>query len=59
MIKTLNVKEVADVLRLNPVTVRKMITDGEIGASKLGKSFVVIENDLLDYLVKTKVRKNS
>lgn len=48
--KTLTLQEAAEVLKLHPVTVAERAADGRIPAAKLGRRWVFIEDDLIDYV---------
>ncbi len=45
--------EVLELLRLSPVTLRKLVRSGDIPASKLGKQYRFLGADLLKALEKT------
>lgn len=44
------VEEVADALRLNHVTVRRMLQEGDIGGYKFGGVLRISKQDLLNFL---------
>ncbi|MEO8717901.1 MAG: helix-turn-helix domain-containing protein [Burkholderiales bacterium] len=48
--RTLNVREAAELLNLHPVTVQERARAGEIPGAKPGKAWVFIEEDLVGYL---------
>ena len=48
--QTLNLEQAAAFLHLHPITLLRKINSGEIPAAKIGKRWVLIELDLLDYL---------
>ena len=48
--KTLNLTEAADFLRLHPKTLQSKAKAGEIPAAKPGKCWVFIDSDLVDWL---------
>ncbi len=52
----LTVKEVAERLRLNVITVYEFIKNGKLGAVKLGKNYRVAEEDLDVFIEKHKVK---
>ena len=57
MTKTLGINEASKLLRLHPVTLSRRAKSGEIPAAKLGKEWVFILDDLLEYIrVKYKTR---
>ncbi len=45
--------EILEVLKLSPVTLRKLVRNGDIPASKLGKQYRFLGADLLKALEKT------
>jgi excisionase family DNA binding protein len=49
-LKTLGIPEVAELLQIHPVTLRAMCKSGEIPAVKVGKSWVMLEDDLRDWI---------
>jgi excisionase family DNA binding protein len=50
MPKTLTLQEAAELLHMHPETLRQRAQAGEIRAAKPGRSWVFLEEDLLDYL---------
>lgn len=48
--KTLNLKEAAIFLKMTPEGLRVKVAKGEIPASKVGKYWIFIEADLVDYM---------
>jgi excisionase family DNA binding protein len=50
--EVLDVTEAAELLRLHPVTVRRMASAGDLPACKQGKSWLFIRTDLLEHLRK-------
>ena len=46
----LTVSEVADLLRLSPMTVYRLINKGELPAVRIGKSFRLREDDVDRYI---------
>jgi hypothetical protein len=50
MIKTLNLEQAADFLKLHPEELRSRAKAGIVPAAKIGKRWVFIENDLADYV---------
>jgi excisionase family DNA binding protein len=48
--RTLTLREAAQLLNLHPVTVQERARAGEIPGAKPGKSWVFIEEDLVSYL---------
>jgi excisionase family DNA binding protein len=49
-VRTLTLREAAELLKLHPVTVQERARAGEIPAAKPGKAWVFIEEDLVAYL---------
>lgn len=47
---TMGIDEASRLLKDHPVTLSKMASSGEIPAAKIGKKWVFIEVDLLDYI---------
>ena len=52
----LTVKEVAEILRLNVITVYEFVKGGKLQAVRLGKSYRISERDLNEFLREHKVR---
>lgn len=48
--KYYTVKEVADMLRVDPRTIRKAIDTGKLKASMVGREYRIAEKDLEKYL---------
>ena len=48
--RLLTIKEVAEYLRVDPKTVRRLIEDGELAAHKIGRQWRISESDLKKYL---------
>ncbi len=48
--KTLSLRQAAKLLKLHPETLRARAASGEIRAAKPGRSWVFLQDDLLDYL---------
>jgi excisionase family DNA binding protein len=48
--QTLDIKQAAAFLRMHPVTVQSKAKAGEIPGAKPGKSWVFIEEDLVEYI---------
>lgn len=55
----LTVAEVADYLRVSEMTVYRMITSRDLGATKIGRSWRVPADDLTAYLADNHVSKAS
>ena len=47
---TLNLKEAAALLKIHPVTLQDKARAGEIPGAKIGRAWVFIEIDLLEYI---------
>lgn len=50
MIKVYNTKEVADILKVKPLTVRQYIMDKKLKAKPLGRTYVITEDELKKFL---------
>lgn len=48
----LTINEVAEVLRVSKLTIRRMITKGTLQAIKIGRSYRILREDLEEYLNK-------
>ena len=48
--RLLTIREVAEYLRVDPKTVRRLIEDGEMAAHKIGRQWRISESDLKKYL---------
>ena len=48
--RLLTVQELADYLRIDPKTVRRLIATGDLAAYKLGREYRISERDLRKYL---------
>ena len=48
--RLLTIREVAEYLRVDPKTVRRLIEDGELAAHKIGRQWRISESDLKKYL---------
>lgn len=47
---TLNLQQAADFLNIHPVTLAEKARSGDIPGAKIGKSWVFIDIDLVDYI---------
>ena len=47
---TLNLQQAADLLRIHPVTLQTKAKAGDIPGAKIGKCWVFVEIDLIDYI---------
>ena len=56
---TLNILEASDLLKVHPNTVLKMITSGEIPAAKVGRAWVMLKKDVLDYIENMIIRQTA
>lgn len=50
MAKTLNLEECAAFLKVHPNTVSDLAVTGELPGAKIGRAWVFVEDDVLDYL---------
>ncbi len=48
--KTLDLKQAADLLNVHWQTLREMAKAGEIPGAKIGRSWVFVESDLLEFI---------
>lgn len=48
--RTLNIDECAEFLKIHSVTASEMAQRGELPGAKIGRSWVFLEDDLVDYL---------
>ncbi len=48
--RLLTVREVAEVMRVSNMTVYRLIRSGELGATRVGRSYRIWENDVRSYL---------
>ena len=55
---TYDAQETADLLKTDVTTVRALIDDGKLPAAKIGRAYVIREDDLDDYLAQ-KVREQT
>jgi len=56
--KTYDAQETADILKTDVTTIRALIDDGKLPAAKIGRAYVIREDDLDDYLAQ-KVREQT
>lgn len=56
-LKTLTLQQVADLLQVNPETVRRHAQAGKIPCAKIGTKWVFIEQDIAQYLRKQYSKK--
>lgn len=49
-IETVDITGAADLLKIHPKTALKMIKSGEIPAAKVGRAYVILKNDILNYV---------
>ena len=52
MSKTCDIHQASELLKIHWQTVLDLINKGFIPAAKIGRAWVMLENDVLDYLVK-------
>ena len=57
--KLLTTKDIAELLKVKPITVQRMCANGELPALKLGKSYRIEEYDFRIWLNKKKRGANS
>ena len=50
MSTTLDIQGAANLLKIHPVTVARMIRDGSIPAARIGRAYVLMERDVLDFI---------
>ena len=50
MIKFYTTKEVAELLKVKPLTIRQYILDKKLKASYCGRTYIITETDLLKFL---------
>ncbi len=50
MSTTLDIQGAANLLKIHPVTVTRLIRDGRIPAARIGRAYVVLERDVMSYL---------
>lgn len=50
MIKVYNTKEVADILKVKPLTIRQYILEKKLKAKPLGRTYVITEDELKKFL---------
>lgn len=50
MIRVYNTKEVADILKVKPLTIRQYILNNKLKAKPLGRTYIITETDLLNFL---------
>jgi excisionase family DNA binding protein len=48
--RTLNLKEAANFLNIHWQTLRQRVISGEIPGAKIGKSYIFLEDDLVEYI---------
>lgn len=48
--RLLTVREVAEVMRVSNMTVYRLIRSGELGATRVGRSYRIWEDDVRSYL---------
>ena len=46
----LTTKETAQLLRVSPITLRKLIRDDSLPAHKMGRKWVFLKSELLDWI---------
>lgn len=56
---TLNTTEAADLLKVHPNTVERLINDGVIPAAKIGRAWVMLKAHVLQYLENKIIQETS
>lgn len=51
--ETVGIKEAAELLKMHPHSVEKLIRGGEIAGAKIGRSWVMMRRDVLTYIERT------
>jgi len=49
-VRTFDLGEAADFLKVNPCTAQEMAASGELPGAKIGRAWVFLEEDLVDWL---------
>lgn len=57
--KSLDLKEAAEILKVHENTVMELVGNGMIPGAKIGRAWVFIDEDLFDYLRKEIVRQSA
>lgn len=47
---TLDIKQAADLMKMHPMTLRRMASEGKLPAARAGKAWIFIEEDLVNWL---------
>jgi len=47
---TLDLQGAASLMKIHPVTLGRMINDGQIPAARIGRAYVLMERDVLGYI---------
>lgn len=58
MIKTYSVKELEEILKIKKGKIREFIKNGDIKGIYLGKSYIVKEQDVQDFLKRHELKSN-
>ena len=56
MEKVYSTEKVAEMLHVSVITIRRYIKSGKLPASKIGKSYCILESDIDGLLKKSKVK---
>ena len=56
---TVDICGASDLLKVHPNTVFKMISTGEIPAAKVGRAYVMLKKDVLDYVENIIIRQTA
>jgi excisionase family DNA binding protein len=59
MSQTVNVKGAADLLKVHPKTVEDLIRSCALPAAKVGRAYVVMTKDVMDYLENQIIRQTA
>lgn len=56
---TVDVPGAAELLKIHPETVKKMIHKGELPAAQVGRAYVMMTKDVLDYIENAVIRETA
>lgn len=56
---TVSVPEASGILNVHPNTVFKLIDSGDLPAAKIGRSYVMLYKDVMDYIERLVIRQTS
>ena len=57
--KTVDLKGAAEILKVHPKTVSDLIASGAIPAARIGRAYVMLEKDVLDFVEQAIVRQTA